>query len=141
MIGGAPHLRAVDGAEVAEIIVHESIHPFIYVIEEWYPLIPDRARAAEVKATSTWSGRALALHAFVHACFVWFGTRQFWRLAGREGVFPGEHARARGDTIAAGFADPALAASFEGVADHFAPEVRAALRRVIHGVPRGAFDG
>lgn len=62
----------------ANNLVHEAIHSMIYKLELLVPLYQDERAAQELTARSPWSGRILPLHSFVHACFVWFGLRQFW---------------------------------------------------------------
>jgi HEXXH motif-containing protein len=72
--------RAAEDASLMETMLHEAIHSFIYEIEatEWL------TRGDEaVQLRSPWTGNPLPLHAFVHACFVWFGLWHFWLKAVR----------------------------------------------------------
>ena len=71
--------------KIADAIVHETIHALIYKIELTNCLyLDDLIESEPLKIVSPWSGRALPLHSFVHACFVWFGLWSFWRLASPE---------------------------------------------------------
>ena len=67
--------------ELADRIVHEAIHSLLYKIEYWSPLYTDDVAAYNETVKSPWSGRMLALHSYVHACYVWFGLWNFWRKA------------------------------------------------------------
>lgn len=68
---------------LCEALVHEAIHAFLSFIELSAPFMSVQGGTALVR--SPWSGRELPPHAFVHACFVWFGLLHFWRhVAGRE---------------------------------------------------------
>jgi len=66
--------------KLVDLIVHESIHSLIYKLELAVPLYTDYPAALSEKVTSPWSGRALSLRSFVHACFVWYGLWRFWSL-------------------------------------------------------------
>lgn len=67
-------------AKIANGLVHEAIHGLLYKIELAFPFYDPEA-ATQVKVVSPWSQRTLQLHSFVHACFVWYGLWNFWRLA------------------------------------------------------------
>ena len=60
---------------LASSMIHESIHHFLYTVEFSGLFV-----AADVGSPvrSPWSGRELALHSYLHACFVWYGLAQFW---------------------------------------------------------------
>lgn len=74
------HLGDVTGAMIANAFVHEAIHSLLYVCETSEPLCPDIRETHVIRITSPWSGRALALPSYVHACVVWFGLWMMWRL-------------------------------------------------------------
>jgi hypothetical protein len=52
------------------------VNQALYCWELDHPLI---LRAADAKVASPWTGRALELYAFVHACFAWYGVAAMWR--------------------------------------------------------------
>jgi hypothetical protein len=64
---------------IAEALVHESIHSYLYMDEprSLWGLDPG-VRAEPGVVTSPWSGRTLPVCAFLHACFVWYGLFFFW---------------------------------------------------------------
>ena len=130
----------MDEVPIADSLVHEAIHSFIYVVEEEQPFIPDRAAAETVKLISPWSGRALELHAFLHACFVWFGMWQFWRRALGSGVFPEARARRWMARSRAGFDHPSLLDDLHGVSAHVSQATRAVLFDLVQAVRGGGHD-
>ncbi|MCY4416464.1 MAG: HEXXH motif-containing putative peptide modification protein [Chloroflexi bacterium] len=112
--GSHPHLRGSAGfsnlhslrwapGQVAEALLHESIHSLISKMEIADSLFSSYRDARNISATSPWSGRALPLWAYVHACFLWFGSWHFWQLAGSHS----ERANDFAETAARGFADGA----------------------------------
>jgi hypothetical protein len=60
---------------VADAILHESIHAFLFRLE-WIAPIFDRQDCGETR--SPWSGKILDGRQFVHACFVWSALLQLW---------------------------------------------------------------
>jgi hypothetical protein len=74
------HSPAWYPALLSEALVHEAIHQTIYKLELSESLFTDRKAASELTAVSPWSERTLKVTSFVHACFVWFGLWNFWRL-------------------------------------------------------------
>lgn len=67
--------------DLAESFVHEAIHSVLYRIELAEFLHDTDAAALNERVCSPWSGRTLPLNTFIHACFVWFGLWNFWRLS------------------------------------------------------------
>ncbi|HKS27638.1 MAG TPA: HEXXH motif-containing putative peptide modification protein [Pyrinomonadaceae bacterium] len=75
------HVGNVGSAQIANALVHESIHSLLYMIEIENPFYLDEASVCEFKLQSPWTGRMLYISSFLHACFVWFGLACFWRMA------------------------------------------------------------
>ena len=75
---GNPH-RATK-LELVDLIVHESIHSLLYMLERdvRFYLVDPGIHGFQ----SPWSGRLLTLHSYTHACFVWYGLAHFWSAAG-----------------------------------------------------------
>jgi hypothetical protein len=71
---------------LAEVLVHEASHTLLSAAELVEPLVPDPWIAAGVEVRSPWTGAALPLQAFLHACAVWSGLLAFWARAADEGV-------------------------------------------------------
>ena len=109
------NMGTADPAMVASALVHESIHQLLYVLELKGLFVIFEPNQPIV---SPWSGRALNLDAFVHACFVWYGLARFWTLAMNTEVFGAELARREQAQCLAGFrrANPAeLAEPYAGM--------------------------
>ncbi len=68
--------------ELADGLIHEAIHCVCDLVEissgRW---IGDPAAEARLKVASPWTGRALDLHTYLQACWVWFGLWSFWLAA------------------------------------------------------------
>ncbi len=67
--------EAADAGALASSMIHESIHHFLYTVEFGGEFV---ALESGARVTSPWSGRELALHSYLHACFVWYGLARFW---------------------------------------------------------------
>ena len=81
------HRRDLDDAWIADSMVHECIHSFLYMVESFEPFYPSVEASQAWTAESPWSGKMLYLHSYVHACFVWFGLWNFWNQAGGCALF------------------------------------------------------
>jgi hypothetical protein len=64
---------------LADSLLHEAIHSFLFRLEMGAPFHPDYALANDIMVASPWSGKPLPLSAYVHACFVWFGLWSIWK--------------------------------------------------------------
>jgi HEXXH motif-containing protein len=73
---------------LAEALVHESIHAYLFLFEPTAQWGLGRASAKPSAVVSPWTGRSLDLRAFLHACFVWFGLFFFWGRALELGIAP-----------------------------------------------------
>jgi hypothetical protein len=93
----------ITSGEIAEALVHEAIHAIVSCVELREPLLERPEAASAVRMESPWTGAALHPHAFIHACFVWFGLSNFWRQARDRGVATG-FAERRLRAIGRGFA-------------------------------------
>src|SRR5262249_13716113 len=47
----------IDVVQLADALVHEAIHSFLFILEEKHPLIEDHAAANSIRVTSPWTGR------------------------------------------------------------------------------------
>jgi HEXXH motif-containing protein len=98
-----PHLPAVDVEKLTDSIVHESIHSMLFMLEEVEaPFLLDRL-SAKIMVTSPWSGNVINLHAYLHACLVWYGLYRFWRRVSSTGEYSAERRRALQDKARSGF--------------------------------------
>jgi hypothetical protein len=107
-----PHLGGV--ADLANALVHEAIHDLLYMLEIQHPFV--RSRAIEkFQVVSPWTGTSLAIHAYLHACLVWFGLWEFWR---QTTAFPQAVQLGHRDRAVIGFQQGSLLAGLEPVAEH-----------------------
>lgn len=99
-----PDLASVDLIDLAEALVHESIHTLLDMDERGHLFRRDMSRSwvrdlrlydGADRTCSPWTGAGLPLPTFLHACFVWFGLLTFWCRAVSGGTFELTRARAR----------------------------------------------
>jgi hypothetical protein len=102
------HCAEVTRERLANALIHEAIHSILFMIETSEPFVVDFTRAGDATVTSPWSGRALPLINYVHACFVWYGLWRFWRLATRAKTFAPASAASHLELAASGFRGPSL---------------------------------
>ncbi len=74
-------------AAIASAIVHESMHQFLYILEQSGAFVVQDPDANAARAKSLWTGRDLPLHSFIHACFIWYGLSNFWLQAQSHSTF------------------------------------------------------
>lgn len=101
---GNPQFPTVDHALIAEGVVHESIHGFLYMHEmqeSW--VLDDSLYSMQPMVPSPWTGRLLPVRPFLQACFVWYGLLNFWAAAAETGVFGTARALERRRAAACGF--------------------------------------
>lgn len=90
-------------AALASAMVHESIHQLLYILEMTGSFVIPDADSDAAQAKSLWTGRDLALHSFIHACFVWYGLANFWVRERQARVFDPKQAQREFDRCIAGF--------------------------------------
>lgn len=111
------HLSMVDDVVVAEALVHESIHGFVGMSEaiglaghradeQW--VANERVYEGYSCTVSPWTGKALDLPTYLHACFVWWGLLNLWASLAGQRVFDERRLRNRLARAARGFLDGAL---------------------------------
>lgn len=100
-----PHLPTIRNGLIADGLVHEAIHCLLFMFEHVSgTLMVADGRRTQLHVTSPWSGRALQLISYVHACIVWYGLYWFWSAAQAGGWFGVEECRKERSLILAGFA-------------------------------------
>ena len=71
------HLDDVTTARIADSLVHEAIHSFLYEREQsgcWVECEEAERKYIE----SPWTGNLLRLDSYVQACFVWYALAKLW---------------------------------------------------------------
>ena len=98
------HLPGVSIEVLAEALVHEAIHSFLYMQEACHAWVSDEEQCSdEAVVRSPWSGAMLPLRNFLQACFVWFGLAHFWMRAPQGRPFERNRLEARLETARQGF--------------------------------------
>jgi HEXXH motif-containing protein len=101
---GNPHLVSVDAALLAEGLVHEAIHSYLYMSERLEPWVTDpELYGPEHRTRSPWTGHPLPLRSYLQACFVWYGLLNLWARAVSGGAFAAGRCRDRLTQAARGF--------------------------------------
>lgn len=62
---GVPRIKMMEG------LVHESVHGYLYMIEEKGRLLSTNGDPRTF-VLSPWTSNRICIHSFVHACFVWY---------------------------------------------------------------------
>jgi len=94
----------VSREELAESIVHEAIHACLLMAERSGWLGRDGGIfTLSREVISPWTGARIRPSSFIHACFVWYGLVNFWRLAVERGSFEQTSAEGRLWKAAGGF--------------------------------------
>jgi hypothetical protein len=133
------HADCVDLATVMDSLVHESIHSFLYIIEEAHHFLLEPKTANPVTIVSPWSGRELNLHSLLHACLVWFGLFQFWKsVLCRSTGLSGAHKQF--ERSRRGFDRPELDSELRKSSPYLAPWCRTMLFELVQGIRRGIYD-
>ena len=82
-----PHLPGVRPSDLAEALIHESIHAIIDTTELHKSLL--LAKDFQVpEMQSPWTGRTLDTNTYIQACFIWYGLWSFWLKAITTNAFP-----------------------------------------------------
>jgi hypothetical protein len=90
-------------AQIANALVHETIHQVLYVLESGRRFAEDNVLPIRPKVVSPWTGRQLSLDSYFHACFVWYGLATFWRRALRSTLLPSDSMEAQLNAALCGF--------------------------------------
>jgi hypothetical protein len=132
--------EAVDAVALASALVHEATHSFVYTLEEWDPIVPDRQGSVTVQVVSPWTGRKLGIHSFVQACCVWLSLWQFFKRALERGRFEARRVEEEMERSRAGFAKAGLDEAITVCTPHLSPTALALMRRMVDEARGGAYD-
>jgi HEXXH motif-containing protein len=115
-----PHRVSVE--ELADGLVHESIHGLLSTIQLEVPFVLNCARVSTAEVVSPWTGNIIPTDAFLEACFVWFGLWHLWSLASNSDTFAYGEVRRLRHRAAFGFAGAPLVDQLADVAQSLTPE-------------------
>lgn len=115
--------QLVSESVIADALVHEAIHAYLYMHDPTplWGLKPD-VRDEPSGVQSPWSGRALPLCTFLHACFVWYGLFFFWAQVMRS---PSDESHLRIARASSGFMKGPLL-------DQLGPDSKRSVRHEVH---------
>lgn len=73
------HNETSSSEDLADALVHEAIHGYLYMHESVQPWVRDfELYTDKGEIISPWSGALLPVRPFMQACFVWYGLSMFW---------------------------------------------------------------
>jgi len=75
---GLVNLGVASRCDLVDAIIHESVHSVLYMIELFEEFYLYEKRGIDIRLESPWTGRALALHSYTHACYVWYSLVLHW---------------------------------------------------------------
>jgi len=128
---GNPHLDSVDAALLAEGLVHEAIHSYMYMSERLEPWVTDAGLyGPEHRTLSPWTGNPLPLRAYLQACFVWYGLLNFWARAIDTNAFGRDRSRDRLTQAARGFLVGDVLAPVEPFRAGISPELLDVIEQI-----------
>jgi hypothetical protein len=67
------------GALLIDLLIHESIHSYLYAVEQKQPWMRNIYHNGTIQ--SPWTNNHIRIDSYLHACFVWFGLIHFWKYA------------------------------------------------------------
>ena len=119
---------------VAEAMVHEAIHGFLYMHESVNPWTTDLSLyTSRGDVISPWTGACLPVRAFLQACFVWFGLAMFWAShVLKSPVFEPQQVRTHFERAIRGFQSGLLVDRLSARRDVLNPDVLDAIRELQH---------
>jgi len=136
------HLPSVTVAMLAEALVHEAIHAWLYMheaVDAWFDGDVSVA-APEQRFESPWTGAKLKLEPFVQAPFVWFGLAGLWAAADRSAVFDRATVQRHAATARNGFLRGPLVPRLDGAGSGIAPGVLAVVEAMQAHIVAAADD-
>ncbi len=74
------HFKDKDIIEVADTLIHESLHSFLAMYELQHGSFVAFSQSSLVRPVSPWSGNPIPYNAFTHAVYIYFALFEFYRL-------------------------------------------------------------
>ncbi|PHV11182.1 HEXXH motif-containing putative peptide modification protein [Chitinimonas sp. BJB300] len=75
-----PHLPKTRVVDLADALIHESLHNFLAMYENRQGSFVGYEQTAMMRPVSPWTGNPIPYNAFTHAVFIYFGLFHFYRL-------------------------------------------------------------
>ena len=134
------NVTAANELDLLDMLIHESVHSFLGMIEEHDPMISDLVAVRDMRLPSPWTGTPLHPRNFLHASYVWFALRQFWRMAPGRGIVDDGRAGRLFDLAGSGFQSPVLWQALSEVTPYLSPRAQKTIPAFYEAVAAGAFD-
>ena len=134
------NVTATNELYLLDMLIHESVHSFLGMIEEHDPMISDLNAVRDMRLPSPWTGTPLHPRNFLHASFVWFALRQFWRMASERRIVDGERAGRLSNLAGSGFQSPVLWQALSQVTPYLSTRAQQTIPAFYDAVAEGAFD-
>jgi hypothetical protein len=129
MLLGYSDTATIDVAQLAEALVHEATHSFLFMFEEAHERFVGEDLSGEA-VRSPWTGKTLRLDAYVHACVVWYGLYWLWTEAGATEEVSPEQRDALRIKARSGFSDRPVTQGLKAVIDRISPPAVVLLREI-----------
>ena len=86
------HLADKDIVDVADALIHESLHSFLAMYELQHGSFVSFSQTSLVRPVSPWSGNPIPYNAFTHAVYIYFALFEFYKLLYHSSVMPDDKA-------------------------------------------------
>src|SRR5262249_51245658 len=111
---------------LADALVHESIHSFLFMLEEIVgEFVSAPSELEDIRIRSPWTGSELRLDSYVHACLVWYGLYWLWSRPFEHELLSEQRRQELRDKARKGFADRPVTKGLAGLepymSDYVAP--------------------
>lgn len=84
------HLTDKDIVDVADALIHESLHSFLAMYELQHGSFVSFSQTALVRPVSPWSGNPIPYNAFTHAVYIYFALFEFYKLLYHSPIMPND---------------------------------------------------
>ena len=84
------HLAEKDIVDVADALIHESLHSFLAMYELQHGSFVSFSQTSLVRPVSPWSGNPIPYNAFTHAVYIYFALFEFYKLLYHSPLMPND---------------------------------------------------
>lgn len=120
----------VDSARLCSSIIHESVHNYLYRIEQFGYFVSNLDQGINTTVLSPWTGNPIRLLTYIHACFVYFALTKFWQYKSAQDNFGGKPTILQLNFSTRGFEEKLYLKRLEIHASHIDPAIYEQLERL-----------
>lgn len=128
-----PQNKCAELQGLADALIHESIHAYLYELEQRQPWVVNGGDAS-LQLVSPWSDNLLRLDSFLHACFIWYALFRFWNLAIEANAFSKDEAIYMRDRAWRGFNDVSIVECLRPFQDYVFHPVFTQIEQLEHAL-------